>query len=424
MNAASTGLAEATTATLTALPPGLTLLFGGNRLARVPEEIAAAFRPGDRLVVVQTDGDVLHIPAASTRWWRRRWRRAEAAFAAMGEVDDARIAPSTTRFAARLDDDAIWRAIAAGQRRRRRPRHGARPLDHPARRRRAHAPRDDRGAARLARRCRSQRGRVLETIAARRLARRAGGRRAGRRRLRVRGPAERLRRRDRRAAQRQHRRVPHRQRRARHRARDHGACAGRRRWREAGLPEGAVVLLDSAEHAAGWAMFCRSRASALAVARGSGPAVATLGALAPPGGHAGQPARHRAAPGSWPTRRADAPSCLRRRRLPLAGPQGLQHAQHAAASRRARAAELVPVAVDALERARRAARPRASSCTSRATARPSTPAELFTTTGHACGAPKATSRSRWPSRSPPTGLGREWEWEQTPEVTLHRRRRR
>ncbi len=49
--------------------------------------------------------------------------------------------------------------------------------------------------------------------------------------------------------------------------------------KEAGLPDGCVVLVDSAEHAAGWALFSDSRVS-LAVARGSGEAVAELGAIA------------------------------------------------------------------------------------------------------------------------------------------------
>lgn len=48
---------------------------------------------------------------------------------------------------------------------------------------------------------------------------------------------------------------------------------------EAGLPDGAVVLLDSAEHAAGWRLFADSRL-ALAVARGSGEAVSELGSIA------------------------------------------------------------------------------------------------------------------------------------------------
>lgn len=46
-----------------------------------------------------------------------------------------------------------------------------------------------------------------------------------------------------------------------------------------GLPRGAVKLVDSAEHAAGWALFDDSRL-ALAVARGSGQAVDQLGEIA------------------------------------------------------------------------------------------------------------------------------------------------
>jgi glutamate-5-semialdehyde dehydrogenase len=48
---------------------------------------------------------------------------------------------------------------------------------------------------------------------------------------------------------------------------------------QAGLPLGAVQLVDSPAHAAGWALFADTRLS-LAVARGSGAAVAQLGAVA------------------------------------------------------------------------------------------------------------------------------------------------
>ena len=47
----------------------------------------------------------------------------------------------------------------------------------------------------------------------------------------------------------------------------------------AGLPTGVVRLVDSPTHASGWALFCDSRIG-LAIARGSGPAVAQLGAVA------------------------------------------------------------------------------------------------------------------------------------------------
>ncbi len=47
----------------------------------------------------------------------------------------------------------------------------------------------------------------------------------------------------------------------------------------AGLPTDSVLLVDAAEHAAGWAMFADGRL-ALAVARGSGESVRLLGAIA------------------------------------------------------------------------------------------------------------------------------------------------
>jgi glutamate-5-semialdehyde dehydrogenase len=62
-----------------------------------------------------------------------------------------------------------------------------------------------------------------------------------------------------------------------------------------GLPVGAVGLVDSAAHAAGWALFS-DRRLALAVARGSGPAVAQLGAVAR---QAGVPVSLHGTGGAW-----------------------------------------------------------------------------------------------------------------------------
>lgn len=65
--------------------------------------------------------------------------------------------------------------------------------------------------------------------------------------------------------------------------------------RRSGLPENAVVLLDSKEHAGGWALFSDTRL-ALAVARGSGSAVAELGAIAR---QAGVPVSLHGTGGAW-----------------------------------------------------------------------------------------------------------------------------
>src|SRR5205085_7531292 len=64
---------------------------------------------------------------------------------------------------------------------------------------------------------------------------------------------------------------------------------------EAGLPQGAAALVDSASHAAGWAMFADARLG-LAVARGSGAAVAQLGAIAR---QAGTPVSLHGTGGAW-----------------------------------------------------------------------------------------------------------------------------
>lgn len=64
---------------------------------------------------------------------------------------------------------------------------------------------------------------------------------------------------------------------------------------ESGLPAGAVQLVESPEHAAGWALFS-DRRLALAVARGSGSAVAELGSIAQ---QAGIPVSLHGTGGAW-----------------------------------------------------------------------------------------------------------------------------
>ncbi|MDZ7307295.1 MAG: beta galactosidase jelly roll domain-containing protein [candidate division KSB1 bacterium] len=51
-------------APLTSLTAGQPLLVGGDRVTHVTPELAAAFAPGDALLVLPEHGDVLHLPAA------------------------------------------------------------------------------------------------------------------------------------------------------------------------------------------------------------------------------------------------------------------------------------------------------------------------------------------------------------------------
>jgi len=45
------------------LTPGMPIPWGGDKLALVSNELAAAFEPGDQLIVVQESGDLLRVPA-------------------------------------------------------------------------------------------------------------------------------------------------------------------------------------------------------------------------------------------------------------------------------------------------------------------------------------------------------------------------
>ena len=117
---------------------GQPIVFGGDRVATVDEALAAAFRAGDRLVVVQETGDLLHVPAAEHAAAGAAVDAAVAAFAALARAPTSRSPSSTSASPTRLADDDVVAPIVDRQRRRRRPRRGRRPLDDPAR-----ADRDD-----------------------------------------------------------------------------------------------------------------------------------------------------------------------------------------------------------------------------------------------------------------------------------------
>jgi glutamate-5-semialdehyde dehydrogenase len=95
------------------LVAGMPVVHGGNRVARVSPELAEAFAPGDRLVVVQTTGDLLHVPASEYELVTAAVSAAHEAFAALGHVSDDAITEFYERFAARLADDGVFAPIAA-----------------------------------------------------------------------------------------------------------------------------------------------------------------------------------------------------------------------------------------------------------------------------------------------------------------------
>jgi glutamate-5-semialdehyde dehydrogenase len=98
---------------LTALTAGTPLLWGGDRVSYVDAALAAAFRPGDAVLVLQHDGTALHLPAAERATATAAVDGAVTAFAAMGAVSDGAVTAFYEAFAARLDDDVIFAEIAA-----------------------------------------------------------------------------------------------------------------------------------------------------------------------------------------------------------------------------------------------------------------------------------------------------------------------
>ncbi len=96
---------------LTSLTAGMAIVYGGDRIARVDEALAVAFRPGDRLVVVGSTGDLLHVPAADVALADTAVSAAHQAFLELGGLADAAITRFYEAFAARVDDDATFAPV-------------------------------------------------------------------------------------------------------------------------------------------------------------------------------------------------------------------------------------------------------------------------------------------------------------------------
>lgn len=95
------------------LMAGERIVYGGDLVTTVTPELAAAFRPGDRLVVVHETGDLLHLPAAEHAVASAAVGRAADAFGALASVTDEQISDFFARFADILADDAAFAPIAA-----------------------------------------------------------------------------------------------------------------------------------------------------------------------------------------------------------------------------------------------------------------------------------------------------------------------
>lgn len=278
---------------LLTLQSGMLIPFSGDRFTRVSEDLARAFAPGDQLVVVQDTGDLLHIPAGVQALARQAVTEAHQAFHQLASVSDAQITAFFDLFATALEDDAVWAQIAEANSRDvaralERGRSTTRLKADPNMRRDMIAGlrvwRDQPGGRDSVLECISHAGWEIEQVKAplgvvgfvfegrpNVFADATGVIRGGntvvfRIGSDALGTAQAI---------------------VRH-ALDPALQA-------AGLPAGSARLVASAEHAAGWALFS-DRRLALAVARGSGPAVAQLGAIAR---QAGVPVSLHGTGGAW-----------------------------------------------------------------------------------------------------------------------------
>jgi glutamate-5-semialdehyde dehydrogenase len=392
------------------LEAGQPILFGGNRVVRVGEDLARAFTPGDRLIVVADTGALLHVPAAEWRVASDAVDRAHRAFLTLGAVPDDAISTFYEAFARRLADDAAFSPVVEANR-----------ADLAAARQRGRSTtrleltermRADMVAGlRMWRDAESIRDRLVESVEHdgwRVEQRMAGlgvvgfvfegrpnvfadacGVLRGGNTVAFRIGSDAL-----------------------GTARAIMTCALGPAAAEAGLPDGVAALVDSPSRAAGLALFSDPRLS-LAVARGSGPAVAQLGAVAR---QVGTAVSLHGTGGAWLVAgEAAAPD-----RLEAAVRNSLDrkvcNTLNTCCVLAADAAELVPVVLRGLEQAAeaRGANPKLHVTDSAAE---HVPASWFDTE-----APIARAEGELiePLAEPISAddLGREWEWEGSPELTV------
>ncbi|MFP5488266.1 MAG: glutamate-5-semialdehyde dehydrogenase, partial [Acidimicrobiia bacterium] len=100
------------TARLTSLTVGQPIVYGGDRVTFVGEELAAAFRSGDEIVVDPSSGAILHVPADIRTSVSDTVARATGAFAGLARCSDDQVTRFFDEFADRLADDATFAPVA------------------------------------------------------------------------------------------------------------------------------------------------------------------------------------------------------------------------------------------------------------------------------------------------------------------------
>ncbi len=397
-------------APLNRLFAGQEIPFGGDRVVRVGAELAARFAPGDRLVIVQATGALLHIPAEIHALVDDAVTGAVNGFAELGECSDEAISAFFDRFATALADDVAFARIAAAN---------AADVERAASVGRSTARlrlddkmRADMVAGLLAwRDSPNRREATIQrvehdqwSVEANRaplgvvgfvfegrpnvFADACGVVRTGNAVVfRIGSDALRT-------------------------ARSIVEHALEPSLRAAGLPVGVVRLIDSPTHAAGHALFTDARL-ALAVARGSGPVVAELGAVA---SQSGTPVSLHGSGGAWMVASANANPEVLRSVVTTSLDRKVCNTLNVCAIVRSRAASLVPAFLAGLDAAagERGVSARLHVVAGSGSVIDDGRFDRRVTIQRADGARDEYAASLLDV----DGLAVEWEWEQSPEVTL------
>ena len=93
------------------LTPHMQLVYGGNRIATVTPKLANDFKSGDRLIIVQTTGDLLHIPAEAWNVANKAVSDAYDAFEKMGSITNQQISNFYDIFAQHLEEEHSFEPI-------------------------------------------------------------------------------------------------------------------------------------------------------------------------------------------------------------------------------------------------------------------------------------------------------------------------
>jgi glutamate-5-semialdehyde dehydrogenase len=104
-------------ARLSALWAGQPIPYGGDKVAFVDAQLAAEFQSGDRLVVVQSTGVLMRIPQAQSDLVDSAVTGALSAFGALSDCDPAQVTEFYELFAQALENPAVMEEVRAANRR-------------------------------------------------------------------------------------------------------------------------------------------------------------------------------------------------------------------------------------------------------------------------------------------------------------------